>query len=480
MNNLRMHLVVLVFLPLAMLTALVVWSTFSAVERLVEHRLEKEIELVARAIRTPVETALVEQDHLRLQQSLTAVFEIDRVYGAYVYDAGGRRVAVAGESLPGWREQVQAAELVALGEELGQYADLAGEGVYSYFVPLTDTIGRIEGLLQVVRQESEIAHRLQQIRVRGWWLFAGVLGLMLAVLVFGHRQAVLRHVERLLSSMRRVEEGDRAHRARVDGPRELAAVGAGLNRMLDATWRMQEELNDRRRAHLVITEKLREQEKYAALGRFSAGVAHELGAPLSVIDGDARRLMPACRAPDQARRMDRIRGQVRRTRDLIQQLMDFVRADDRRTKPVELARLVDRAVAGIRPEADSLGIKLETAVDAPTARIRGRAVRIEHALLNLLRNAVQAAHEQVLVRAGADVDGVWLTVDDDGAGVKPAERARIFEPFHTSCTDGGGTGLGLAIVKSVAEEHGAEVSVSDSPDLGGSRFEFRFPGPGHD
>ena len=126
MHSLRSHLILQIFLPLTLLATLVVWMTFNLVEGLLEHRLEKEIELVARAIRVPVQQALLDGDLARVNQSLDAVFEIGRVYGAYVYDAGGRRVATAGEARPGWQEQAQAAEVVAIGEEFGQYAELAG------------------------------------------------------------------------------------------------------------------------------------------------------------------------------------------------------------------------------------------------------------------------------------------------------------------------------------------------------------------
>ena len=290
MRGLRFHLFWQLFLPLAVLASLLVWMTFSMVERLVESRLENEIELVARTISRPVQEALNAGALDRMGAFMTSVFEIGGVYGAYVYDSEGRRVASAGEVVPGRRQQLQAAELVAAGEQRGQYEAVAGEEVYSYFVPLTGPGGRIKGLLQLTRAESEIAVQLNRIRVWGWLLLGGVLGIMLLILFLGHRRAVGRHVDRLMASMARIETGERSHRAEVRGPRELAALAAGLNRMLDGLARMERELADQRREQVRMAERLRDQEKYAALGRFSSGVAHELGAPLSVIDGDARRL----------------------------------------------------------------------------------------------------------------------------------------------------------------------------------------------
>ncbi|MFU8831448.1 MAG: ATP-binding protein [Wenzhouxiangella sp.] len=475
MNSLRIQLILQIFLPLTFLTTVVVWMTFHTVESLVEHRLEKEIELVARTMRVPVEQALVEADLDRIEATLNAVFDIDRIYGAYVYDAEGRRVATAGEARPGWQEQAEAAEVVALGEELGRYADLAGEQVYSYFVPLTGPAGRIEGLLQVVRQESEIAQRLRDIRDRGWWLWGAVMLLMIVVLLIGHRLAVVRHVERLLDSMGRVEGGDRGHRARVEGPRELASLAGGLNRMLDAIQEMQLTLDRQHREHLTMTERLREQENLAALGRFSSGIAHELGAPLSVIDGDARRLLS--NEPDQddgRRRLERMRRQVQRTRQLIRQLMEFVRSDQRQMSRVAVERLLNQVASGTAPQTEAHGIELELGSVDPNLTISGHEIRLEHAVLNLVRNAIQAAANRVRVSAWRDNSEIVITVEDDGPGVPEALQESIFEPFHTSRQDGQGTGLGLAIVRAVADEHGARIEVDRSAGLGGGCFRMIF------
>jgi signal transduction histidine kinase len=473
MNSLRLQLILLLFLPLTLLGTVVVWMTHHAVENLLEHRLQKEVELVARAMRVPVERSLLAGDLAGIQRTLDAVFEIGGVYGAYVYDAGGRRVAVAGEARPGAREQIEAAELVALGEELGRYAELAGEEVFSYFVPLTGPAGRIEGLLQVVRLEREIAEQLAGIRVLGWLLWALVMVVMFVIVLIGHRVAVGRHVERLVESMARVESGDPDHRAEVDGPVELAGVAGALNRMLDGLDRMQAELDVERQERQYMIEQMRAQEHLAALGRFSSGVAHELGAPLTVIDGDTRRLQRLPTLDDDARRrLERMRRQVQRTRELISQLMEFVRSDHQDPEPVDIGRLLRRTLAAVRPECESRGIVLEVGDIPGDLSVEGWEVRLEHALVNLVRNAVQASTSRVAVKVDSDDEHVRLAVEDDGPGVPEADRARIFEPFHTRGKEGHGTGLGLAIVKGVAEEHQAEMRVTTSTELGGSRFEM--------
>jgi signal transduction histidine kinase len=472
-----LQLILLVILPLAVFGTLAVWLTYEGIETLIERRLQKEIELVARALRVPVQQALQEGDLEDVERTLDATFEIGRVYGAYVYDASGRRIAVAGEAWPGPREQNEAVELVQIGEETGRYAQLAGEPVFSYFVPLTGATGRIAGLLQVVRLESEIARRLDEIQARSWLAWAAVMGVMLLIVLFGHRLAVGRHVERLVDSMSRIESGDRSHRARVDGPTEISGIAAALNRMLDGLDRMSEELSRQRKERRRMERRMLEQQSLARLGQFSSGVAHELGAPLTVIDGDTRRLeRDGDHSEDGMRRLDRIRRQVARTRELINQLMEFARSDRSDPEPVELQKLLQRVLAGVRPECESRGIELSRAGFEGALTVSGWPARLEHALLNLVRNAVQAAESRVRVGLQDNGDeGVVVTVEDDGPGVPAAQRARIFEPFHTAGKGRGGTGLGLAIVHGVAEEHGAAVEVTESEALGGSRMVFTLP-----
>ncbi len=475
-SSLRNRLLTHTLIPLTVLAAVLMWTTFDAVEGLLERRLEKEIELVARSLRIPVQQAFAEGDFERMAESLGAVFEIDRVYGANVFDAAGQRVVVAGQARPGAREQIQAAELVQLGEELGAYDRLGGQTVYSYFVPLIGPTGRIIGLLQVVRQESDMAQWLAEVRNRGWWLWGGMVALMLLLILFGYRRSIDRPVQTLLASMGRIEAGEREHRTRVEGPEELVRIGRGLNRMLDAISEMEEQLARRQQEHLVLSERLREQESLAALGRFSAGVAHELGAPLTVIDGDARRLERDFRLEgEEQRRVARIRQQVERTRQLIARLMSFVRSDRPAAEHVALAPLLQRVAVGAAPQAEAAAVTLKSEVPASGLGLQGHAARLEHALLNLVRNAIQAARSQVRLGAGQSAeDRIVISVEDDGPGVPEAELALIFEPFHSRRPEGEGTGLGLTIVRAVANEHGAEIRVDRSPELGGARFRLSF------
>ncbi len=104
---------------------------------------------------------------------------------------------------------------------------------------------------------------------------------------------------------------------------------------------------------------------------------------------------------------------------------------------------------------------------------------IERALLNLIRNAAKFSFANVLVKISKTSDEIIVQVEDDGNGVPPGKRLRIFEPFtrldHSRSRDSGGAGLGLAIVKGIALRHNGHIEVQDSDDLGGANFILKLP-----
>lgn len=113
-------------------------------------------------------------------------------------------------------------------------------------------------------------------------------------------------------------------------------------------------------------------------------------------------------------------------------------------------------------EARERGIHLEVDNGAPEAEIRGDSTRLELAVTNLLRNAIQAASSRVRVSVRAGPQATALTVEDDGPGISVADREAVFEPFYTTKPAGEGTGLGLAVVRSVMQEHGGGIIIGTS------------------
>jgi signal transduction histidine kinase len=170
-----------------------------------------------------------------------------------------------------------------------------------------------------------------------------------------------------------------------------------------------------------------------------------------------------------------MRAEVARMQRLVDDLLLLAKADDNGLRlafdDVDLDDLLHLEVARIRA---SSRVRIESAVQP--VRVHGDRDRLDQLVRNLVENAAQAAESSVRVSLTANGDQAVLVVEDDGPGIPPEDRARIFERFVRldggRSRDHGGSGLGLSIVREVARGHGITILVGESPS-GGARFELR-------
>lgn len=467
-GSLRAVLVLQVALPLLLLLGLILAASMSTLGSFVEARMQRDLQLVARAIHLPVMQALARNNFAQLSDSLASVFVMTEVYGAYLFDADGDVLLSFGAASPTRRQAGQALKL-SLEGEFAQYERIRGRSVYSFFLPLFDTVGQPSGLLQVTRLRSDFDRELTQLRWRVWVAFGIVALLILSALALAHQRAIGRPLDTLVRSIRRVATGERTHRAEVVGPHELRQLAYRLNDMLDAIELAETRASAQQQERARMVDKLRKSEALAALGQLSAGVAHELGAPLTVVDGRARRLLRTQRSPSEVAELTEIRDQVTRMTSIVEQLLSYGRSSQEDHRRLDVGALIERARGLLTDE----GVKIVVRTGSPAA-VWGDSLGLEQALVNLLRNAQQAASDG-LVTVGWDVRDerrkVVIHVEDNGPGVPEAIRSQVFEPFFTTKLPGVGSGLGLAIVSRVMREHGGEVRLGSALS-GGARFEL--------
>jgi signal transduction histidine kinase len=215
----------------------------------------------------------------------------------------------------------------------------------------------------------------------------------------------------------------------------------------------------------------------AAIGQLAAGVAHELGTPLSVVTGKAQRMLRRTDLPEQvARSFCEIRDAVQRMEHIVRQLLDFGRCNRLRLRPTTLADIAECAASQVHDEAEGKGVSLTLSGRQPAPLLAVDRVRLEQALVNLVRNGVQATAAGGRVRLAWFSDGgeVGFRVADDGPGIPEEDQARVFEPFFTTKPVDQGTGLGLAVAQAAIRDHGGRLEVGRS-DLGGALFSMIFP-----
>lgn len=230
----------------------------------------------------------------------------------------------------------------------------------------------------------------------------------------------------------------------------------------------------------LLEAELAHTERLASIGTFAAGVAHEIGNPLTGIHSLAQNLRLDSADPDIHSVVDEILQQGRRIQEIVRSLLVFSRAgagpapNRSRFEAADCARQAIR-LAQFAAGARELRFELEMA--GPLA-LHGDRDRLLQALVNVLLNAVDAAPAGSLihVQGSADSARVTLTVTDQGDGIPEPLRQRVFEPFFTTKPPGRGTGLGLPLVYGIVRDHGGSVHLDSAPG-GGTRVSLHLPNP---
>jgi signal transduction histidine kinase len=211
--------------------------------------------------------------------------------------------------------------------------------------------------------------------------------------------------------------------------------------------------------------------KLAALGRLSAGIAHEVKNPLNatMIHLELLRMRLADR-PEALEHVGVIAAQVRRLDEVVQGFLKFTRPEDLELKPVHVLPLLEELMPIISAEASKSGVEVRVDVPSNLPAVSGDAGMLQQAFLNLALNACQAMPQGGRLRiAGAPAAPPYIEVrfEDTGVGIQPADLSRIFDLYFT--TKESGSGIGLSLVYRTVQLHDGEIEVQSVPG-GGTTF----------
>ncbi len=212
--------------------------------------------------------------------------------------------------------------------------------------------------------------------------------------------------------------------------------------------------------------------KLAALGTFSAGIAHELANPLTNISITAETLLEECREVGDARKVRLLEDLFRETQRadaIVRGLLDYTREEPPASTPLRLAEAVESAAELLHNEMALHGVRFENQLPEDLPPVYGDLGALRQVFLNLFLNAVQAMPQGGrLVVSGGPLPGdeVHVEVTDEGTGIPPEALPRIFDPFFTTKERGRGTGLGLALCHAVVRRHRGEIHVDSVPGRG--------------
>jgi len=226
--------------------------------------------------------------------------------------------------------------------------------------------------------------------------------------------------------------------------------------------------------------QLRLKDSLATVGELTAGIAHEFRNGLATIHGYSKLVdlqnLPAAYRPY----IEGIRAETESLSQVVTNFLQFARPAQLTLTDVDLRGICERAAEEIRPDARALGGDVE--VRGEFGVVEGDEVLLRQAFSNLLRNALEAsiggpAPPHIVIQSDLDAAAKVsrLAVNDNGPGIAPALRARVFTPFFTLKRNG--TGLGLALVQKIIVFHNGRVAVGTSPD-GGASLQITLPTTG--
>ncbi len=477
-------LLVLAFVPLFFAVASLTRATLRHV------RADSAVSL-GRAVAGHVAVAAETRAPADLEPLLSAQLGAGGVAAIGVYDAAGHLVTKAADE--GWEAQLPA-EVRAGAEHIEQIRTTRGTAsllvVPHLFAVDSPEPGPVSAVAVLVRTDTKSSYSTPLLRLVA--LYTGIVAL--GVLVFAYfamTRLVVRPIVELEGAARRVREGGRRFDVTPAGPAEIADLSVSVARMTEQLRVEEAQLRakiievERYAADLTrAQERLVGSERLASVGRLAAGLAHEIGNPISAILGFQDLMLMGGLTPEEERDfLERMKKETERIHKVLRDLLDFARpaAQPRLAepdRPCSVPDTVSDAVALVRPQKDWKGIEIEiqTAGDLPLVTLNHE--RLVQVLLNLLLNAGDVVPKdagRVIVRASRAPDSrVRIEVEDNGPGIAKDVEPRLFEPFVTTKEVGKGTGLGLAVCRGLVEAGGGTIAV-EKGSLGGACFVVELP-----
>ena len=234
---------------------------------------------------------------------------------------------------------------------------------------------------------------------------------------------------------------------------------------------MSDELQRQQRAMI-------QQEKMSAMGQLAAGVAHEIANPLASMDSLLQLLQ---RKPEKIQdgSMGKLRDQIGRINTIVRQLTDFAHPGDEVRQVISIDKIVAQSLQMIRFDHRVRNVKMDFHKDIPTGQgqVCVQTHAIEQVIVNIILNALDAMSDennpQLQIHTRQDSDNCFVTIIDNGHGIRPEDTDHIFEPFFTTKPVGKGTGLGLAVSYKLVRSHDGQLEAENVEN--GTQFTVTLP-----
>lgn len=413
------------------------------------------------------------------QRLVDLLHENSRVYGVFLFDENGdlrslSQIVTAAE----FRQPPELKMVLKRGEPVEFVRLIENRRFLSIILPIK--LGdEKRGAVEIVKPLALIENDIGRARLN-WLLTTLLLLATIFLLVFiVLRQNLSRPIQALLIGARTLGRGDLSHRVAVkDSHDELAKLAAEFNRMAENLTEQRRAAQTETETRLTLEKELRHSERLASVGRLASGIAHELGAPLNVIDARAEQLLdgPDAAVEKRIKNLTIIRAQCARITHIVRQLLNLARPYNLQFEEIRIGGLIKSALEEFEGNK-TIKIEFEANNDLT---ILGDDDFLRQVFFNIFHNAFHAmsaggALKIEVSKTGRDNKNfVVVEISDTGTGIAPDNLERIFDPFYTTKDIGQGTGLGLSVSRRIVEEHGGVIEASNNA-ADGANFKIYLP-----
>lgn len=326
--------------------------------------------------------------------------------------------------------------------------------------PLPGIAGAPIGQISILRSFEAAQRRISGLVTNIVLLWLGAIAIGLAVTYLMARR-IIEPVNQLDRAAAEVARQNYQIEVPVESEDEMGRLARTFNNMCASIRQAREDLI--------------RQERISTIGRLSGSIVHDLRNPLAAIYGGAEMLVDADLPPAQVKRLaGNIYRASRRIQELLQDLLNVSRGKTRAPEICRLREVASAACDSLATVADAQGVAMIQEIPAEIELPLERS-RMERAFLNLIGNAIEAmpGGGEVRISARIDANAALVEVRDNGPGIAPEIRSKLFQPF-VSAGKRNGLGLGLALTRQTVLEHGGDMWVESAPGRG-ARFLFRLP-----
>jgi len=466
------------------------YSQLRSEEHDLRAEVEREIRLLGDAVRVAIENSLRDRQMQDIQRLLGAADQMDPTVDILFYDAANQlRANSPGSSSDAMLERMSADSSAT--DRSGLVFDQARPvGRVVLTLPLhaeENTAQKPIGSLVLTRPLTEMARDLTETRRA---ILDSVLLLVLAAtalqFVLGQIY-VTRPLTTMARAMQKLRSNEWSSRLGYDRKDEVGLLGQEFDAMVVALEEARQRIAREIESRTNLERGLQQVDKLVTVGQISAGLAHEIGSPLQIMNGRARALLARDHSAEETRKHARVFAeQTDRITRIVDQLLQFARRRPARFAENNLVGPVRAVLELIEPTARRREVTIELQCAPEMPPVVSDVDQIQQIVLNLSKNALEASHPggRITIRIGPSslrtnggsrlAPAARLEVEDDGSGMSADVLDKLFDPFFTTRSAEGGTGLGLAVVKAIVSEHGGGISASSTPGRG-SRITVDLP-----